>query len=70
MRFQDPLWLLAFIFLVGVFYLRQKKYRSTILFSDVKSLKEISTNKGIVFKLKEFYKMYSFFTEYFKYNEN
>ena len=32
--------------------------------------KEISTNKGLLFKLKEFYKMYSFFTEYFKYNEN
>ena len=32
--------------------------------------KEIDTNKGILFKLKEFYKMYSFFREYFKYNEN
>ena len=32
--------------------------------------KEISTNKGFIFKLKEFYKMYIFFKTYFKYNEN
>ena len=32
--------------------------------------KEISTNKGIIFKLKEFYKMYCFFKKYFKYNDS
>ncbi|RAP36841.1 aerotolerance regulator BatA, partial [Candidatus Marinamargulisbacteria bacterium SCGC AAA071-K20] len=45
MRFADPLWLIALFFIALVFYLRQKKYRATILFSDVKSLKEIATKK-------------------------
>ena len=30
--------------------------------------KEISTNKGIIFKIKEFYKMFKFFKKYFNYN--
>ena len=43
---------------------------SSLFISYMYEHKEISTNKGILFKIKEFYKMYSFFTEYFKYNEN
>ena len=43
---------------------------SSLFVSYMYEHKEISTNRGILFKIKEFYKMYSFFKEYFKYNEN
>tara|TARA_B100000029_G_scaffold58843_1_gene52970 strand:+ start:707 stop:1780 length:1074 start_codon:yes stop_codon:yes gene_type:complete len=42
---------------------------SSLFISYMYEHKEISTNKGIIFKLKEFYKMYCFFKEYFKYND-
>ena len=41
---------------------------SSLFISYMYEHKEISTNKGIIFKLKEFYKMYCFFKKYFKYN--
>jgi Ca-activated chloride channel homolog len=45
MNFADPIWFIALLFLGLVFYLRQNKYRSTILFTDVGSLKEIAAKK-------------------------
>ena len=30
--------------------------------------KEISTDRGLLFKIKEFYKMYRFFKKYFRYS--
>ena len=42
---------------------------SSLFISYMYEHKEISTNKGILFKLKEFYKMYCFFKRYFKYND-
>ena len=41
---------------------------SSLFISYMYEHKEMSTNKGIIFKLKEFYKMYRFFKKYFKYN--
>ena len=43
---------------------------SSLFISYMYEHKEISTNKGIIFKLKEFYKMYCFFKKYFKYNDS
>ena len=43
---------------------------SSLFISYMYEHKEISTNKGIIFKLKEFYKMYCFFKQYFKYNDS
>ena len=43
---------------------------SSLFVSYMYEHKEISTDRGLLFKLKEFYKMYSFFKSYFKYNEN
>lgn len=45
MRFTDPWWLLAFLLLGLVFYLRKKTYRSTVLFSNVNALKQIAAKK-------------------------
>ncbi len=42
---------------------------SSLFISYMYEHKEISTDKGIVFKIKEFYKMFKFFKGYFKYNE-
>jgi len=52
--------------------IRLNKYinNSLLFVSYMYEHKEISTNKGFIFKLKEFYKMYVFFKIYFKYNEN
>jgi len=41
---------------------------SSLFISYIYEHKEISTNKGLIFKLKEFYKMFLFFKKYFKYN--
>tara|TARA_B100001142_G_scaffold63079_1_gene62311 strand:+ start:462 stop:1535 length:1074 start_codon:yes stop_codon:yes gene_type:complete len=43
---------------------------SSLFISYMYEHKEISTNKGIIFKLKEFYKMYCFFKKYFKYSDS
>ena len=43
---------------------------SSLFISYMYEHKEISTNKGFIFKLKEFYKMYCFFKKYFKYNDS
>ena len=42
---------------------------SSLFISYMYEHKEISTDKGIIFKIKEFYKMFKFFKKYFKYNE-
>jgi len=42
---------------------------SSLFISYMYEHKEISTDKGIIFKIKEFYKMFKFFKGYFKYNE-
>ena len=41
---------------------------SSLFISYIYEHKEISTDKGLIFKLKEFYKMFLFFKKYFKYN--
>ena len=41
---------------------------SSLFISYMYEHKEISTNKGLIFKIKEFYKMYKFFKKYFMYN--
>ena len=41
---------------------------SSLFISYMYEHKEISTNKGIIFKMKEFYKMYRFFKKYFRYS--
>ena len=43
---------------------------SELFISYMYEHKEISTDKGLLFKVKEFHKMYKFFKEYFKYNES
>ena len=43
---------------------------SSLFVSYMYEHKEISTDKGIIFKVKEFYKMFKFFNGYFKYNES
>jgi len=43
---------------------------SSLFVSYMYEHKEISTDKGLIFKMKEFYKMYQFFKEYFRYNES
>ena len=43
---------------------------SSLFISYMYEHTEISTNKGLIFKIKEFYKMYKFFKEYFRYNES
>ena len=43
---------------------------SSLFVSYMYEHKEISTDKGIIFKVKEFYKMFKFFKGYFKYNES
>ena len=43
---------------------------SSLFISYMYEHKEISTNKGFIFKLKEFHKMYCFFKKYFKYNDS
>jgi len=43
---------------------------SSLFISYMYEHTEISTNKGLIFKIKEFYKMYQFFKEYFRYNES
>lgn len=43
---------------------------SSLFISYMYEHKEISTDKGLIFKLKEFYKMFKFFNGYFKYNES
>ncbi len=50
--------------------IRLNKYikNSSLFISYMYEHKEISTNKGIIFKIKEFYKMFKFFKKYFKYN--
>jgi len=48
-----------------------KKIKGSSLFiSYMYEHKEISTNKGWIFKFKEFYKMYNFFRKYLKYNDS
>ena len=49
--------------------LNKKIKNSSLFVSYMYEHKEISTNKGLLFKIKEFYKMYKFFKGYFKYNE-
>ena len=41
---------------------------SSLFISYMYEHKEISTDKGIIFKISEFYKMFLFFKKYFKYN--
>ena len=43
---------------------------SSLFVSYMYEHKEISTDRGLLFKIKEFYKMYQFFRRYFKYNAN
>tara|TARA_B110000014_G_scaffold208758_1_gene160096 strand:- start:1157 stop:2224 length:1068 start_codon:yes stop_codon:yes gene_type:complete len=43
---------------------------SSLFVSYMYEHKEISTDRGALFKIKEFYKMYQFFRKYFKYNEH
>ena len=43
---------------------------SSLFISYMYEHKEISTDKGIIFKIKEFFKMYKFFKGYFKFNES
>ena len=43
---------------------------SSLFVSYMYEHKEISTDRGLLFKIKEFYKMYCFFKKYFKYNAN
>ena len=48
--------------------LDQKLPNSEILISFVYEHREISTNRGILFKIKELLKMVKFFAKYFSYN--
>ena len=41
---------------------------SSLFISYMYEHKEISTDKGLIFKIKEFSKMYKFFKGYFKFN--
>ena len=43
---------------------------SSLFISYMYEHKEISTDKGLIFKIKEFLKMYKFFKGYFKFNES
>ena len=43
---------------------------SSLFISYMYEHKEISTDRGLLFKIKEFYKMYRFFKRYFQYNGN
>jgi len=43
---------------------------SSLFISYMYEHKEISTDKGLIFKIKEFSKMYKFFKGYFKFNES
>jgi len=43
---------------------------SELLISYIYEHKEISTNRGTYFKLKEFMRMLQFFSKFYYYNEN
>ena len=49
-------------------FLHQSLKNSTLLISFLYEHKEISTNRGIFFKIKEFLKLIKFNADYIKYN--
>ena len=50
--------------------LAEKINNSELLISFLYEHREISTNRGILFKIKEVIKMINFFAFFFRYNEN
>ena len=51
------------------YQLSNKLQNSELLISFVFEHKEISTNRGLIFKIKELFKMINFFASYFRYNQ-
>lgn len=51
------------------YQLSNKLQNSELLISFVFEHKEISTNRGLIFKIKELLKMINFFASYFRYNQ-